>query len=150
MEFSQEIADKICEALSTSSISLRKLCESPDLPGQTTVFKWLNSYPEFAKQYARAREAQADFIADEILEIADKSRMGIKTVVKETHTEITEGDMVDRSRLMIDARKWRAGKLAPKKYGDKIDLTSDNQRISTITPEMLGAIADKINKNAAG
>jgi hypothetical protein len=30
------------------------------------------------------------------------------------------GDTVDRSRLMMDARKWLASKLAPKKYGDKI------------------------------
>ena len=60
--------------------------------------------PEFSEQYARAREVQADVLADEVIEIAD-----------------TEPDP-NRARVMIDARKWLAGKLRPKKYGDHLKL----------------------------
>lgn len=57
-----------------------------------------------ALQYARAQEIRADLIADEVIEIAD-----------------TDSD-AQRARNRIDARKWSSGKLAPKKYGDRIDL----------------------------
>lgn len=60
---------------------------------------------------ARAREEQADGFADEIIDIAD-------SVAPET------GE-VAKAKLQIDARKWKAAKLAPKKYGEKLELDAD-------------------------
>lgn len=93
------------------------------MPGQTTVFKWLAENEAFAKQYAHAREAQAEKLADEIIEIADdgtndygfkedsdKDGDGAKPVFLAEH--------VQRSKLRVDSRKWVASKLHPKKYGD--------------------------------
>lgn len=80
------------------------------MPSITTVMKWLAENEKFAEQYARARLAQQDTYADEITFIAD-----------------TEPDP-KRARVRIDARKWHASKLAPKKYGDKItqELTGED------------------------
>jgi hypothetical protein len=130
-EFNQETADKICLEISTTSQSLKAICENEEFPCVSTVYKWLSTNKEFAEQYARAREGQADFLADEIIEIADTCREGEKTVEKENYVEVTKGDMVERSRLMINARKWKASKLAPKKYGDRLDIdhTSKGERI---------------------
>jgi hypothetical protein len=99
--------------------SLRTICLSDDMPSATTVFRWLADarYAAFREQYTRAREAQADHLAEEILQIADDGR---------NDTYETDGvvavnhDAIQRSRLRVDARKWLAGKLAPKKYGDKL------------------------------
>jgi hypothetical protein len=66
------------------------------------VVKWLNTYPDFNKDYVRAREDQADFHADEIVAIAD------------------EEEDPNKARVRIDARKWVAAKMRPKKYGDKV------------------------------
>jgi hypothetical protein len=33
-----------------------------------------------------------------------------------------DGGFVARQRLRIDARKWFASKVAPKKYGDKLEV----------------------------
>lgn len=118
-EFSQVVAEKICERLANAE-SLRKICLSDDMPCQTTVFKWLAQQPEFAKQYALAREAQADAIFDECLDIADD---GSNDYMGED--EKYNGDAVQRSRLRIDTRKWMAGKLRPTKYGEKILHGSD-------------------------
>ena len=75
------------------------------------------------EQYARARESQADAIFDEILAIADTPMVGEKRKVKEDGSvEIQTGDMIEHRRLQVDARKWMAGKLRPKKYGDKLDI----------------------------
>ena len=61
-------------------------------------------------------------MAEDIIDIADTPKVGQKTVSKATGLEVTEGDMVDRSRLQVDARKWLLSKLAPKKYGDKVGV----------------------------
>nr|WP_234902405.1 terminase small subunit protein [Agrobacterium rubi] len=93
------------------------------MPCKTTVFKWLSQNAEFADQYARARELQADHYADEVAEIADTPKIGKK--IKRTSdgkVEITTFDMTEHRRLQIDARKWLAAKLRPKKYGDKLDI----------------------------
>ena len=68
MEYSQAIADLICEALAEGH-SLRSICKSDDFPSKANVFRWLSSNKDFADQYAHAREAQADALFDEILEI---------------------------------------------------------------------------------
>jgi hypothetical protein len=65
-----------------------------------------------------------------VVEIADTVREGKKVRISQKDGTTEEhGDMVDRSRLMIDARKWLASKLAPKKYGDKVsaELSAFNQ-----------------------
>ena len=100
-DFTQEKADIICERLAQGE-SLRSICSAVDYPNKSTVFRWLAAYPDFRDQYAHARESQADAIADEILNIAD------------------EADDAAKARVQIDARKWLAGKLRPKVYGDKI------------------------------
>lgn len=118
-EFSQETADEICHRIAKGE-SLRSICadeESGWLPAQSTVYEWLKAHAEFAEQYARAREAQADHYVDEIINIADQPNV---------RTDV-EGNVVtsdpQRDRLRVDARKWVASKLAPKKYGDKVALT---------------------------
>jgi hypothetical protein len=80
-------------------------------------------HPEFQDQYAHAREAQADAIFDDILEIADDGRndwMEKKDSEGENIGWRENGEALRRSALRVDARKWMAGKLRPKKYGDKV------------------------------
>lgn len=125
--FSQEIADQICERIADGD-SLRTICTDESFPSRTTVFKWLSRSAEFTDQYARAREAQADAIFDDILEIADDGQNDWM----EKHTRDGEamgwqenGEALRRSQLRIDARKWMASKLRPKKYGEKIAIGGD-------------------------
>jgi hypothetical protein len=118
---SQAIADKIC-LLIADGLSLRTISKKKGFPVNSTIYKWLDANKEFAEQYARARDRQADFYAAQVIELADKCRVGKKTRETKDGTFTETGDMVERSRLQIDARKWYAGKLAPKKYGDKVAL----------------------------
>src|SRR6185312_6234426 len=119
-DYSELIADSICQEIS-SGRSLIQICTDPDFPHRSTVFRWLESHEEFRDKYARAREQQAEFYASEIVALADTPVEARRVVIKPDGTEeITIGDAVDRTRLQIDARKWYASKLAPKKYGDKL------------------------------
>lgn len=116
--FTETIAEAICERLGQGE-SLRKICEDAKMPGKSTVMRWLADNPAFRDQYARAREAQADFYAEEIIEIADDdSRDSITD--PESGNQRINSEWVNRSRLRVDTRKWLMARMAPKKYGDKI------------------------------
>lgn len=126
--FTPEIAAEICARIAEGR-SLRSICTDEDMPPARTVFDWLASRPEFSQQYARAREAQADALAEECLDIADDGTNDWMERQSESEKGagvnngwVLNGEHVQRSRLRIDARKWYASKLAPKKYGDKIEL----------------------------
>lgn len=115
--YSEETANLICAAL-MEGYSLRKICSAEDMPACSTVFKWLAEHEEFSEQYARAREVQADTMADEIVDIADD---GSNDTYEDDDGHVkTNYDVIARSRLRVDARKWIASKLKPKKYGEKV------------------------------
>ncbi|AWB79569.1 TPA: terminase small subunit protein [Stenotrophomonas maltophilia] len=122
-KYSQQLADAICDLL-VDGKSLRTICSTAKMPSRSTVIRWLAEKEAFRNQYARARELQADTLAEEILDIADKAVLGerLKKDGKGKVLERQTGDMVERSKLMIDARKWYAGKLQPKKYGERVAL----------------------------
>lgn len=124
MEFSTELADLICERIADGE-SLRAICADEGMPAKSTVFKWLSLHSDFADQYAHAREAQADSLFDEILGIADDGTndwMERKDEDGEVFGWRENGEALRRSVLRVDARKWMAGKLRPKKYGDKLSV----------------------------
>ena len=126
--YSEALAIEICSVIAESDRGIDDICaERKDFPGARTVRTWIVENTEFQQLYACAKGLQADFIAHQILPLADQCRKGTKRVTKGNgDVEETEGDMVERCRLQIDARKWLAAKLAPKKYGDKIDHTIGN------------------------
>jgi hypothetical protein len=119
--FSEVLADEICERL-VNGESLRSICLDEKMPSVGTALRWVGEKEAFREHYSRARDLQADVLFDETLKIADTPMPGIKTVTKASGVETTEGDMIDHRRLQIDTRKWIAGKLRPKKYGDKSNV----------------------------
>lgn len=116
--------DLIC-ALLVEGKTLTSICSSvEEMPKKSTFLDWIRESKEFADQYARARELQADHFAEEIIDIAD-----------------TEPDP-QVARVRMDARKWHASKTAPKKYGDKImQEHSGSINFATLTDEELEALA---------
>lgn len=131
-KYNSELAEKICEETAGSSKSLKTICEELGISVGTVVC-WLseghrNYIAEFAKLYARAKDAQADFLAEEILEIADDGTNDYMTITKgDMEYNVEDREVTNRSKLRVDARKWIASKLKPKKYGDKTDITSGGE-----------------------
>lgn len=126
--YTEEIADEICERLANGE-SLRAICAGEGKPSQSMVFRWLQANEGFRERYARAREAQADVLADESIDIADDATndwMEINAADERGEKYRLNGEHVQRSRLRIDTRKWFASKLAPKKYGEKLAVGGDD------------------------
>lgn len=140
--YTPELADKICASLATG-MSLRRLTAQDDMPSAQTVYEWSRKFPEFADQYARAKEDRAESYADEIAEIADNQELDPNS-----------------RRVMIDARKWVACKFAPRKYGDKVVLAGDKDApiairttldvsaLSTAALAEIASLAEKGDKNS--
>lgn len=131
--FDQAQADAICERLADGD-SLRSICAEDPFPSKSEVFRWLADPANqgFRDQYARAREAQADALADEMLDIADDATndwMERQGEDKRGPGWDINGEHVQRTKLRLDTRKWIASKLKPKVYGEKVDLTSGGEKI---------------------
>lgn len=118
MPYNPAIGDAICERIAEGE-SLRAICRDDSMPSIATVFRWLAGNPSFSEQYAHAREEQAETLADEIVSIADETAV-VANQDGEDVSLALDPTAVARNRLRVEARKWVASKLKPKKYGDKL------------------------------
>lgn len=138
IKYNQALADNICTKIATSHKSLRRICKEEKVSVQT-VLNWLNdeTKSEFLAQYTRAREAQADYLADKMLEVAFR-RSG-------DDTAFVGINRIHRDRVIIDTLKFIASKLKPKKYGDKLDMTTDGDKISNVKVTVIKSDAPLAN-----
>lgn len=130
----QAVMDILCERVASSSKSLVTLLreghEGHKLPSYVIISKWMAADAELVNQYARAKEQQAEYMADEMMDIADEMPL-INPI-----TGAIDSAAVQHQRLRTETRKWLMGKLKPKKYGDKIDLNhSGNIGIELLVAE---------------
>jgi hypothetical protein len=128
--YTPEIIEEICIRLYGGE-SLTGICKSDHMPCMSTVMTWLvkselgdPAYAGFLESYLRARDAQADVIFDECLTIADDSQADLGCDSHTGELKINT-DTIQRAKLRIDTRMRMAGKLKPKKYGDKITQEID-------------------------
>jgi uncharacterized protein (DUF2236 family) len=112
------MANKIC-SLMAEGRSLRSIAGKDGIPSPQAIRKWLNEKPEFVAQYKMAMDERANHYAEEIVDLADNSTDPAKT------------------RLQIDVRKWIACKLLPKKYGDKLDMTTRTETPQVTREDMI-------------
>lgn len=109
--FDQQVADRICELMAEGN-DMGTICEMVGMPSRSTVSRWAAARPDFAEQCARAREALADFELDRLKRIAE---------------ECTE-ENVNSTRVKLNHYQWRLMKIAPRRYGDRVqtEITGPN------------------------
>jgi hypothetical protein len=117
--FQDEICEKICEGWSVNQILKQKhMCSYP------TYLDMLRDDKDFLENYTRARESSADYYSHRIIDIADQLTNGNNPTLEPS-----------AARVAIDAYKWTAGKMKPKKYGDihKFEHTGkDGKDLNTV------------------
>jgi hypothetical protein len=134
--FTEELGLEICRRVAAGE-AISRLCDTPGMPTDGTIIDWFlkgeagdERYVTFARNYASAREAQAERFFEQIIEIAD-----------------TE-EVLERARIRIDARKWVAGKLRPKKYGDRTTQVLEGGDKPIETKDTTPSILDSARKIA--
>lgn len=119
--YTQEVARSICIRIASGE-STRKIARDDDMPAESTIRLWvLDDVEGFAAQYTRAIQLRAMGWAEEVVEISDDGTNDTY-IDPETGAEKTNHEIVARSRLRVDSRKWMLSKVLPKIYGDKLDL----------------------------
>lgn len=116
------LARAAIDCMVSEGLSLRKACLQVGLDA-ARFLRACDADPELAKQYARARQALVDKMADEILELADAP-------IPVLDNGATDNALVRQRQLQVDTRKWFLSKLAPKVYGDRLDVSVTDTRIS--------------------
>lgn len=124
--YSKELADEICCKIATG-MSLNSICKLEDMPCLKTVLTWVDKKKEFLHKYERAKEQSADYLFEEMRDIADNEagkqaydKDGNKMLDAEGNPlMVYDSASVAHAKLRVETRKWHASKLKPKKYGDK-------------------------------
>ena len=148
--YSEEIADAICVELMAGR-SLVEICDQDDMPAERTVYMWLLKHPDFVQKYARAREMQSERGIDEIIPIADDGRndwMEQRNAEGQIIGWKENGEALRRSQIRIDARKWKASKLRPKVYGDKLAVGGDETMPPVSVEIIKRVIVDPRNRDS--
>lgn len=136
-DFTKELGERICTEIATSSEGLESICNRvTGFPVPSTVYLWRIRHEIFSEMYARAKEQQAQLLADQIITIADTTEPGEIVTIKPDGEERKIADMTEHRKLKIESRKWLAMKLLPRIYGDK----------STIEIPGLSLLAERISK----
>jgi hypothetical protein len=112
--FTQDIADEICKRMANGE-TLRKIVLDDHMPVSSAIYRWLDTNQIFKEQYTQARIKQADCYAEMIIDEAFGSH------------DAAIG------RLRMDALKWAASKIAPKKYGDKVEVEQTGNTALTVS-----------------
>jgi len=131
MSYSKEeiefLFSSICKKMGEEGRSLRSVLSEEGMPDRSTFYEWIRNDDLKSDHYARVKEDRADYIFEDILNIADETHNDRR--VKSDGAEVVDHEAIQRSKLRVDARKWMLSKMLPKKYGDKIDVTSDGDKI---------------------
>ena len=127
-EEKKQIIDEIFDLISKGD-SLVKAMENSKIKTRRTFYKWIEGMEDGVNDYGRAREARQNHIFEEIKTIADDSSED--EIITEDGRRSFNGEFAARSRIKIDARKWMLGKMNPKKYGDKLDVTTKGEQIQS-------------------
>lgn len=121
----EALSEQVCELISEGK-SLRQIALMDGMPSPSTFLRWVAADKGLESRYARARDVYFDLMAEQTLDIADDGLND--TYVDENGNRKVDHDVVHRSKLRIDARKWLLSKLANKKYGDSSSLNIGGQR----------------------
>ena len=85
----------------------------------------LREDPQLRRQFDQATEDRADRLAEQLIEIADQK-------MPDGLDGSGQSAWVQHQRLKVDARKWIASKLKPRTYGDRLDVSVTDNRISVL------------------
>lgn len=131
--FSEGLLSTILDRVATGE-PLSKVCSSAEMPTRKSFFEWVANDDTIKNRYEVAIQMRAELLAEDIIAISDEVVLETKYDGEDVKI-VMDATAVARNRLRVDARKWLASKMAPKKYGDKT------------TQEIVGANGGPVQQN---
>lgn len=123
-KYTPQVAKQICQRISDGE-SLRSICRDDKMPSMSMVFRWLldEKYSSFREQYAQACDVRTEHLFEHLQEVSEKAFDDIVGDDKSDNARISA------RKLEVDTLKWILARMKPKKYGDKVDVTSGGETI---------------------
>ena len=134
LTYTKDIAIEICAEVSSSNKSMAKIAREMGLTVRT-IWRWIANYPDFREMYDLAKEQQADYFVEEMVEIADTAS---KDLI----------DAQDR-KLRVNVRQWAASKFKPKKYGENRSMQVDVNMRRSVSAEQMDELRQGLLKEIA-
>ena len=122
--YTPELIDTICERLSKGE-PLAVICREEGMPEDRTIRRWCEDREDVKSAIAQARETGEDVIAAQVLEIIDSPPERVATMHGD---QIDSGDVSNR-RMRAEYRLKLLAKWNPKRWGEKVDVTSNGNPI---------------------
>jgi hypothetical protein len=135
-EEKERLAQAVFEAME-GGLSAFQSCKAVGF-GWTAFLETMKEDAALANRYARAREVLIERLASETLALADQAPA---MVTDERGVTRYDSAAVQHQRLQVDTRKWLLSKLAPKKYGERLELAgdADSPIAAAVTVSFVGA-----------
>lgn len=113
-KYNDKLREEICTRLSSGE-SLRSICRDEHIPHIATVLLWVSENRDgFYEHYARAREAQAHYHVDEMLDMRHL---------------VLSGDVgPQEAKVVADIIKWSAERMSRKSFGQKAPEQAEQQQ----------------------
>lgn len=133
-KYTDELANRFCNALATSGKGVKQLCrENEDFPQDTTVYSWMHNDNNFLGKYLEAKASQANYLAEEALTLSDEKI----TYIDGEGNERVDPGAVAWQRLRANERHWAAAKLAPNIYGERKAKEKENENTEEIQKQII-------------
>jgi len=116
-KFSKKTTKKIMELLAQGK-SIRDITRLKSMPCWETLRNWINKYPEFQEQYAKAKADGIEFV---LANAEDLLNENLENAKYEKKTDLGKTHLV---KAAVDLAKWKAEKLNANVYGKKNELNA--------------------------
>lgn len=136
LPYDAKVAMHICDLI-IEGHTMRSIETQPGMPTAKTIMRWLAAHEDFLAAYQRAKEIQTESMEEEIVEISDDSSKDVIEKIGKDGKPYTviDHEVVNRSRLRVDTRKWIMSKRAPKRFGDNQNVEFGGQIRATLVIE---------------
>lgn len=134
-KLTDELFDDICDRIASSSDSLIIICKDNGVDYRSFK-RWLRKEEnsDLREKYRKAKEDQADHLLDETIDIADDNSMDTKQVMRGREiVNVEDTEWTGRSKIRISTRQWAMERLAPKKYGKSLDITTGGSKLNPLS-----------------
>jgi hypothetical protein len=124
IELTPELKEEIVERVASGEL-LKNILNDERMPSYMTVHREEERDPDFGADMRIAKRVHASILVDEVIEISDNAMADIKADGSVNH------ELIARSKIRTDNRKWLASKLDPVRFSEKVqtDITSGGERI---------------------
>ena len=140
----QNKAIEVIEMIREQGLSLRQACIKVNIPNNS-MLEYIAIDSRLIEQYANAMDSRADLLAESMLEkTRDRSN---DMYTDKDGNQRPNPVAVQRDRLIADKEQWYISVVAPKKYGNQLNINADIKHTAPLSLDQVNDILKQLDNN---